>query len=742
MKRKEREEYIKELELIKNGEYRLIGDYINNGIETTYLHLECNKKFDETPKRFQKYKYPCPYCRQIKKHKNTIKKPEEFIKEVRKLCEDEYSVVGEYNGNKEKISMRHNCRACENNVFDVTPNNFLRGHGCPKCNPSGTSFPELCLLYAIQDVIPLAQKKKINNRECDIYFQLNGIEICIQYDGVFYHRNVRKDESFNQSFLKKPNHMLFRVREEKCCELQKMKFLYIEKTSQKYSKISLQRNINNIFKKINKVCNTDFHPVLSEEMITRAKKDTGWIYFYKKLAKEYEEFIMGKGCAPKGSEENDLRGRVTRALRDNKFTDEDRENIIGLRKQVGDIRERREADEIFRDLCIFYDKKKFLPRQQEKGDELELYREVKYCFNNNLFSQSQQDIYQVMYSESENYIETEKELFVKLERFIECNDRFPNSNSSDKEEKSLISKINHRINRKSCSEEFIEKVDKYKAYYEVHQITRRKYIQFELKNNRLPSSNNESCEEKSLAVSMRRYLRQVIYTREEIEEILSIRSKHLTLKEIINDAVRYLGVDEYAYVFKLYIEFISQKGRPPKLNKQDKYEDDLFHIVRKYANKGRFSAQQSNKIISDYEMEQIKDDEVERVVKEYLEYFKKNNKSPKRNSKLYKDTKRIIDKYKYNQYVDVKEVVKIFNELKCDWSAKKTYDEAIHFYETNGRMPRHIKGNDDKSIIEKRLAARISQLRYKGFTEKQKLDIESKLFLNKARPHCQFCFIV
>lgn len=58
---------------------------------------------------------------------------EEFVEEVRKIYGDEYTVLGVYNGNKEKVLIRHNNESCGYFEKPVSPNHFLRGRKCRKC---------------------------------------------------------------------------------------------------------------------------------------------------------------------------------------------------------------------------------------------------------------------------------------------------------------------------------------------------------------------------------------------------------------------------------------------------------------------------------------------------------------------------------------------------------------------------------------------------------------------------------
>lgn len=62
--------------------------------------------------------------------RKTKKTNEEYVKEVYELVGDEYSVIDEYVDARTKIAMLHN--VC-GRMWDVSPNNFLRGRRCSHC---------------------------------------------------------------------------------------------------------------------------------------------------------------------------------------------------------------------------------------------------------------------------------------------------------------------------------------------------------------------------------------------------------------------------------------------------------------------------------------------------------------------------------------------------------------------------------------------------------------------------------
>lgn len=71
----------------------------------------------------------CSTCRGLR-----LKTTNDFRREVYALTGNEYSVLGEYIGNKKHVLMKHN--VC-NNVWNVTPTNFLyKNRRCPYCKSS------------------------------------------------------------------------------------------------------------------------------------------------------------------------------------------------------------------------------------------------------------------------------------------------------------------------------------------------------------------------------------------------------------------------------------------------------------------------------------------------------------------------------------------------------------------------------------------------------------------------------
>lgn len=124
-----------EFKSVLGEEYRLLSEY--KGI-TIQVYLEhCNPdihnencKFYVTPKQF-KQGIKCPECERLKE-------TERLRKEITDVSNGEYSLTGEFYGKTEKIRIRHNSKKCNNHEWNIRIYNFFAGHGCPKCNKSGS----------------------------------------------------------------------------------------------------------------------------------------------------------------------------------------------------------------------------------------------------------------------------------------------------------------------------------------------------------------------------------------------------------------------------------------------------------------------------------------------------------------------------------------------------------------------------------------------------------------------------
>ncbi len=110
------------------------------------------------------------------------------------------------------------CRFCEHEWQAKIDNRNGKNRGCPKCNAgNSSSFHEQCIFFYLSKAFPDCQNRyllTIDNRkpiEIDVF--IPSLNIAIEYDGYFYHKNrIKQDERKNQ-VLHKRGIKLIRIRE-------------------------------------------------------------------------------------------------------------------------------------------------------------------------------------------------------------------------------------------------------------------------------------------------------------------------------------------------------------------------------------------------------------------------------------------------------------------------------------------------------------------------------------------------
>lgn len=118
--------FIKKLEDKYFGNVKLISDFTGLKNNITVKFIDCGHEHTTKAVNFlYKSNNGCNIC-----NTNAKKTTEQFKQEVFQLVNDEYTVLGEYNGSHIKILIRHNI--C-NHEYNVDPAEFLSGKRCPKC---------------------------------------------------------------------------------------------------------------------------------------------------------------------------------------------------------------------------------------------------------------------------------------------------------------------------------------------------------------------------------------------------------------------------------------------------------------------------------------------------------------------------------------------------------------------------------------------------------------------------------
>jgi hypothetical protein len=110
-------------------DYSVLTLYKNARIKVKMKHNSCGFIFDISPHHFLYSSSRCPNC--FKNHRITTSKVK---KEIQELTNGEYSLEGEYKNARNKVKIKHLSPDCDNNIFEMLRNNFLKGQRCPICS--------------------------------------------------------------------------------------------------------------------------------------------------------------------------------------------------------------------------------------------------------------------------------------------------------------------------------------------------------------------------------------------------------------------------------------------------------------------------------------------------------------------------------------------------------------------------------------------------------------------------------
>lgn len=131
--RKSQEDFENEVKEKSNDEYIVLSQYINCKTKIKFLHKLCGQEFEMIAGDFI-YKgarctnKDCLHQRLSNSIKDTN---EEFISKFKDRSKDEYELLSEYILSNQKIKIKHiTCGT----IFEMKPNNFLQGQGCPECS--------------------------------------------------------------------------------------------------------------------------------------------------------------------------------------------------------------------------------------------------------------------------------------------------------------------------------------------------------------------------------------------------------------------------------------------------------------------------------------------------------------------------------------------------------------------------------------------------------------------------------
>lgn len=164
--------------------YILLSSYINAKTKVFVKHVNCGYEWWTNPSTLRKG-HGCPKCA------NNLKKTtNEFQLEVK-----DYEILGEYEGNKEKIRVKHRLCGYE---WETRPNDLLSGYGCPRCAHINSRAEKEIVEYIksiYSGIVIENDRSVIGPLELDIY--LPEIGVALEYDGLYWHSEGKKDKNYH-----------------------------------------------------------------------------------------------------------------------------------------------------------------------------------------------------------------------------------------------------------------------------------------------------------------------------------------------------------------------------------------------------------------------------------------------------------------------------------------------------------------------------------------------------------------
>lgn len=161
--------------------------YVDNRTKILVRCGECGYKWKAAPGAILDNPNRCPRCWENRRGLSLVKSNEEFLA---KLAEVNPFVTPLEPYVRSKWKIRCRCEICGHEWL-VSPNELLRGNGCPCCNHSQTSYVEQCVFLAFQarleDGSVLSRDRVAIGSELDVYVPEKSL--AVEYGAWHWHRN-------------------------------------------------------------------------------------------------------------------------------------------------------------------------------------------------------------------------------------------------------------------------------------------------------------------------------------------------------------------------------------------------------------------------------------------------------------------------------------------------------------------------------------------------------------------------
>ncbi|MHC5534693.1 zinc-ribbon domain-containing protein [Priestia megaterium] len=206
----------KEWHPTKNGNLAPKDVMPNSGKKVWWLG-ECNHEWDASIASRNHSGQGCPYCAGQKVHSGNslVTLYPEIAKEWHPVKNGTLKAEAFTRGSKKKVWWQ--CSSCNNEWEAQIKDRTTKRTGCPECKKNNqSSFDEQSVYYYLKKVFEKTEnKKRINKDQMEIDVYVPEVNLAIEYDSYFYHKDKMKVDERKNRFLKEQNIFLIRIRESK-----------------------------------------------------------------------------------------------------------------------------------------------------------------------------------------------------------------------------------------------------------------------------------------------------------------------------------------------------------------------------------------------------------------------------------------------------------------------------------------------------------------------------------------------
>jgi len=210
-----------EVILLTNGEYDVIGDYINTSTKIKMIHLKCGHEWDVLPKNFlsKSVLSRCPKC----SHRSTKYSDIEYHEKL-KVLNPEFTVLSDYISTMDNVILQ--CNTCKTEFKRKAGYSLKTEIKCPECSGSDSvGVQKIKNFLKLNDVdyeteVWYDNLRSSRNRPLFIDFYIPKLDIYIEFDGRqhfhgFHDGDItmyRENDIIKNDFVLKNNKKLLRIR--------------------------------------------------------------------------------------------------------------------------------------------------------------------------------------------------------------------------------------------------------------------------------------------------------------------------------------------------------------------------------------------------------------------------------------------------------------------------------------------------------------------------------------------------